>query len=133
MKYEELRKITAPGVVIFSFLALLLYLILVAIVDAVTALLVLKTAIPEAALKIGGVLGSGIGMITATATLTAVGRMKGIVASCIMAATVVIVKICGNMLLDMGGYFTWNGFAGIIFAIVFALIGGVLGSAAKRG
>ncbi len=133
MKYEELRKITAHGVVIFSFFALLLYVIIVAVVDGITALLVLKTALPESVLKIGGVLGSGIAMIVSTALLTALGRVKGILAAGIMSVTVIAVKICGNMLLELGGYFTWNGFAGILFTVVFALIGAVVGTASKRG
>lgn len=132
MKYEESQKITALGVVIFSFLTLLICFALLGLVDALTALLVLKTALPESVLKIGSVLGSGIGMIISTAMLTAKGRVKGIIAAGIMAGAVVLIKILGNMLLDLGGYFTWNGFAGILFTVVFALIGGVLGSALKR-
>ncbi len=131
MKYEESQKITALGVVIFSFIALLGCLAVIAAVDGLTAILVLKTALPEGALKIGSVLGSGIGIILSTALLTAKGRMKGIVSAGIIAGCVLLLKILGNTLLNMGGYFTWNGFVGALFTVVFALIGGVLGAALK--
>lgn len=132
MKYEESQKITALGVVIFSFLALIACFVLISLIDALAALLVLKTSLPESVLKIGSVLGSGIGIITSTAMLTAKGRIKGIIAAAIVAVSVILIKILGNILLSLGGYFTWNGFAGILFTVVFALIGGVLGSALKR-
>lgn len=132
MKYEETKKITALGVVIFSFIALLICFALIAIVDALTALLVLKTALPESFLKIGSVLGNGIGMIVATALLTMKGRMKGIISAGIMSGGVLLIKILGNSLMNMGGYFTWNGFVGALFVIVFALLGAVLGSSLKR-
>ncbi len=132
MKYEETQKITALGVVIFSFIALLLCLIIVAAVDSLTALLVLKTPLPEHILKVGSVLGSGFGLILSTALLTAKGRMKGIVASAIMAAFIVAIKIIGNTVMGMGGYFTWMGFAGILFTIVFSFVGGILGTVLKK-
>ena len=47
MKYEEPQKITALGVVIFSFISLLLGLALIALVDVLSAFLVLKTSLPE--------------------------------------------------------------------------------------
>lgn len=132
MKYEESKKITALGVVIFSFIAILLCLVVISMVGGLTALLVLKTSLPESVLKIGNVFGSGIGIILSTALLTSKGRMKGIVSAGIIAGGIILIKIIGNGLLNLGGYFTWNGFVGILFAIVFALIGGVLGAAMKR-
>ncbi|PWM38603.1 MAG: hypothetical protein DBX52_06720 [Clostridiales bacterium] len=132
MKYEEPQKITALGVVIFSFISLLLGLALIALVDVLSAFLVLKTSLPESFLKVGSVLGCGIGLITATAFLTARGKVKGIVAAGILSACLIIIKILGNAALKLGGYFTWNGFIGILFVVVFCLIGGVLGSSLKK-
>ncbi len=132
MKFEETKKITALGVVIFSFIALLICLVLMMSVYGLTALLVLKTALPETALKIGGVLGSGIGIIASTAFLTKKGRVKGIVSAGIMSGCILLFKILGNAALDMGGYFNWYGFIGSLFTIVFAFIGAVVGSALKR-
>ncbi len=133
MKYEETQKITALGVVIFSFLSLLLCLIIIVAVDLMTAFLVLKTQLPEHILKVGSVLGSGFGLIISTTLLTAKGRVKGIVASAVMAAFVIAIKIIGNSIMNLGGYFTWMGFAGILFTIVFSFVGGVLGTVIKKG
>ncbi len=133
MKYEETKKITALGVVIFSFLSLLICLMIILAIDAVTAFLVLKTALPEGFLKIGSVLGNVLGVITSTAFLTAKGKVKGIVSAGIISALIVILKFIGNLMMNLGGYFTLPGFAGILIIIVFSLMGGVLGSTLKRG
>lgn len=133
MKYEETQKITALGVVIFSFLSLMLCAGIILTVDAITALLVLKTALPEGILKVGSVLGNGLGVIASTTFLTTKGRVKGIVSAGIVSGVLVAIKIVGNTLMKLGGYFTPMGFAGIMIVIVFSLIGGVLGTAIKRG
>ncbi len=131
MKYDEPQKITALGVVIFSFLSLLICFGIIALIDILAAFLVLKTPLPESVLKIGNVLGCGAGIITSTAMLTVKGRMKGILSAGIIAACIIMIKIIGNNLMELNGYFNWNGFAGIIFTVVFALIGGVLGASLK--
>ena len=131
MKYEMSQKITALGVVIFSFLSLLICFGIIALIDILAAFLVLKTPLPESVLKIGNVLGCGAGIITSTAMLTVKGRMKGILSAGIIAACIIMIKIIGNNLMELNGYFNWNGFAGIIFTVVFALIGGVLGASLK--
>lgn len=133
MKYEETQKITALGVVIFSFVALLLCFLIITVMDCLVAFLVLKTSLPEGFLKIGSVIGGGLGVIIATTLLTAKGRMKGIVAAGIMAACVILVKIIGNSLMGLGNYLSINGIIGIVFTMVFAFVGGVLGSVLKRG
>ncbi|MBQ8894163.1 MAG: hypothetical protein IJ043_07115 [Clostridia bacterium] len=131
MKYQESKKITALGVVIFSFVALLICFAIVLLVDMIFALIVLKTAIPEGFLKVGNVIGSGLGIIASTAMLTAKSGIKGIWASAIMALCIAAIKVLGNLTLALGGYLNVNGLIGMIFVCVFALIGGVLGSALK--
>ncbi len=132
MKYEESKKITALGVVIFSFIALLLCFALLAAFDAITALIVLKTSAPESLLKVGNVLGSGVGLIVSTAFLTIKAKMKGILSAGIMGGAVIVIKILGNLALEMGGYFTWNGVIGIVFTLVFVLVGGALGGVMRK-
>ncbi|MBQ7936259.1 MAG: hypothetical protein IJ333_07955, partial [Clostridia bacterium] len=114
MKYEESQKITALGVVIFSFFAMLLALAIAAAFGGLSALLVLKTNLPESFLKVGSVLGSGLGLVVATAFLTAAGKVKGIIAAAIMAVAMILIKVLGNALMDMGGFFTPNGLVGIV-------------------
>ncbi len=132
MKKDDMKKITALGVVIFSFIGIGICFAAIVLVDAITALLVLKTSLPESALKIGSVVGSGIGLIASTAFVTLKGRMRGIVATAIMAGIIIAVKILGNGMMNLGGYFNFTGLIGILFAVIFALIGGVLGTALKR-
>lgn len=132
MKYEESKKITALGVVIFSFIALLLCFALLAAFDAITALIVLKTSAPESLLKVGNVLGSGVGLIVSTAFLTIKAKMKGILSAGIMGGAVIVIKILGNLALEMGGYFTWSGVIGIVFTLVFVLVGGALGGVMRK-
>lgn len=131
MKHEETQKITALGVVIFSFVAILLCVIIIAVIDCIAALLVLKTSMPEGFLKIASVIAGGCGVITATAFLTAKGRVKGIISAGIMAASLVLIKALGSSLLNFGNYLTISGVIGIAFTIVFAFVGGVVGSALK--
>jgi hypothetical protein len=131
MKYEETKKITALGVVIFSFAAILLCMIIIVAIDCIAALLVLKTSMPEGFLKIASVIAGGCGVITATAFLTAKGRVKGIISAGIMAASLVLIKVLGSSLLNFGNYLTFSGVIGIAFTIVFAFVGGVVGSALK--
>ena len=133
MKYDETQKITALGVVIFSFLSLGICLLIVLAINVLTALLVLKTSLPEGALKVGSVLGSGIGVIASTAFMTAKGRVKGIVSAGIISTIIVLVKVIGNSIMNLGGFFTLAGFAGILIVIIFSLIGAVLGTTLKRG
>lgn len=132
MKNIELRKITAPGVVIFSFAALVLNLMIAGLIYAVTAYVVLETAIPESILKVGSILGGGVGLVVSTALLTALARIKGIVSSAIMSASVICIKIIGNMVLELGGYLSLNGLVGILFAVVFSFVGAMVGTAFKR-
>lgn len=131
MKYEETKKITALGVVIFSFAAILLCMIIIVAIDCLAALLVLKTSIPESFLKISSVIATGCGIVTATTILTAKGRLKGIVSAGIMAMSLVLIKVFGNALLNLGNYLTLSGVIGIACTIVFAFVGGVVGSALK--
>ncbi len=132
MNKESTKKITALGVVIFSFVSILIYTLIVFGMDSLTVLLVLKTKLSEDFLKIGSVIASGIGLITSTAFLTVQTKLKGIYASATMFGTVFLIKIIGNGLMKFGGYFTLSGFIGILFLIVFALVGGILGSLFKK-
>ena len=117
---------------IFSFIALLLCFALLAAFDAITALIVLKTSAPESLLKVGNVLGSGVGLIVSTAFLTIKAKMKGILSAGIMGGAVIVIKILGNLALEMGGYFTWSGVIGIVFTLVFVLVGGALGGVMRK-
>ncbi len=132
MKYDDTKKITALGVVIFSFVSLAVAFAIILGLDALTALLVLKTALPESFLQIGSVIGNGAGVIIGCAFLTKKGKIKGIYASLIMFFMMALVKIIGNALLGFGGYFTFEGVIGLLFTAVFALVGGVVGSAIKK-
>ncbi len=131
-KYDENQKITALGVVIFSFVSVLIGAIVLLLVDSITALLVLKTALPEKALQFGNIAGSGVGIIVAAAILTAKGKMKGIVSSAIIAGATIVIKLAGNHLMNLDGYFSLNGLIGILFILIFSIIGGVIGSNFKR-
>ena len=99
MKNIELRKITAHGVVIFSFCTLILCLVITAMIYVITAYIVLKTSIPESFLKVGGIIGGGMGLVVSTALLTAFARIKGILSAAIMSSLIIAIKIIGNMLL----------------------------------
>lgn len=133
MKYEDPQKITALGVVVFSFISLAMGLVLILLVNLLADLLVLKTNLPESFLTVGNVVGCGVGLITATAFLAARGRVKGIVASGILAGCFILLKVLGNMVMHLGGYGNLRGLAGIMFVIVFCLVGGVVGSMLKKG
>ena len=132
MNKEFTKKITALGVVIFSFFAISIYLLITLGIDSLAVLLVLKTKLSDDFLKIGSVIASGVGMITATSLLTVQTKLKGIYAAAIMLGMAFIVKIIGNVSMNLGGYFTLNGFIDILFLIVFALAGGILGSLFKK-
>lgn len=132
MNKESTKKITALGVVIFSFICILVYITIVLSIDCLAVLLVLKTNLSEDFLKIGSVIASGIALIVSTGLLTVQTKLKGIYASTIMFGAVFMIKVIGNGILKFGGYFTFNGFIGIIFLIVFALAGGILGSLLKN-
>lgn len=132
MNKESTKKITALGVVIFSFVSILIYALIVFCIDSLAVLLVLKTQLSENFLKIGSVVASGVGLITSTGLMTVQTKLKGIYAAAIMFGMVFIIKIIGNASLNFGGYFTLNGFIGILFLIVFALAGGTLGSLFKK-
>ncbi|MBQ4052255.1 MAG: hypothetical protein IJD09_01215 [Clostridia bacterium] len=132
MKKNDAKKITTLGVVIFSFLAVLITVALVALFGAISALLVLKTDLPESVMRIGCVMGSGIGVVLGTAIMTAIGRVRGIISSGIVFSLLVLLKTVGKPLLGLGGFFTLNGFLGIVFLAVFALAGGVVGGIARK-
>ena len=132
MKYEETKKITALGVVIFSFIGIFMCLAIVVVLDMIAALLVAKTALPEGFLKIVGVLASGAGLIVSTVFITVKGKVKGIVSAGIISAGIILIKVIGNALLDMQGYFNLSGLIGMVLVIVFSLVGGILGSMLKR-
>ena len=132
MNKESTKKITALGVVIFSFVCILVYITMVLCIDSIAVLLVLKTNLSEDFLKIASVIASGIGLIVSTGLLTVQTKLKGIYASAIMFATVFMMKVIGNGMMKFGGYFTINGLIGIIFLIVFALVGGIIGSMLKN-
>lgn len=132
MNKESTKKITALGVVIFSFICILVYVTIVLSIDSLAVLLVLKTNLSEDFLKIGSVIASGIALIVSTVLLTVQTKLKGIYASAMMFGAVFMIKVIGNGIMKFGGYFTLNGFIGIIFLIVFALAGGILGSLLKN-
>ncbi len=132
MKNNDAKKITALGVVIFSFIGIMMCLAIIAILDAGVALLVSKTALPEGFLKIGGVIASGIGLIVSTAFITIKGQLKGIVSAGVLSIGIILVKIVGNSLLDMPGYFNLNGLIGMILVVVFSFVGGIVGSMLKQ-
>lgn len=132
MKKEDAKKITTLGVVIFSFAAIALCFVTVLIVDMITALLVLKTSVPESALLIGSVIGNGLGIVLATIFLTLTSRLKGIVSAALIGTSVVAVKVVGNIILGMGGYLSWRGMIGVLFIAVFSLTGGAVGAALKK-
>jgi hypothetical protein len=93
---------------------------------------VARTPLPEEVLKIANVINSCVGIITGTAIMTAVGKIKGILSAVIMTLGILIIKILGNALMNIGGYFGMNGFIGLCLLAVFAFAGGVLGTALKR-
>ena len=93
-----------------------------ALIYAITAYIVLKTSIPESFLKVGGIIGGGMGLVVSTALLTAFARIKGILSAAIMSSLIIAIKIIGNMLLGFGGYLSLNGLIGILFVIVFLKI-----------
>ncbi len=132
MKNNSSQKITTLGVVIFSFLALLIYVLLGILVACGFSLLILKTSLPESALLVGCVLGSGAGLVAATAFLTSVGKMKGIISAAVMFGVAFLMKLIGNPIMNMGGYLTMNGIVGILFMMVFSLVGGVVGTMIKK-
>ncbi len=132
MKNDNSKKITALGVVIFSFLAIAIMIAVTAIFGALSAILVLKTELPESVLKIGNVLGAGLGAIASAAFLTAAGKVKGIVATAIIFFAEVMIKCLGNIWMGLGGYFTMNGLIGILFVLLFSFVGGVIGGMVKK-
>ena len=132
MKNNSIKKITALGVVIFSFIALLIYFAILMGVDALSVALVLKTALPESFIKVGSVVGSGVGLIISTSFLVKKTELKGIIAAAIMAAVILLIKIIGNASMNLGGYFSLSGLIGFGFVLLFALVGGVVGGALKK-
>ena len=132
MKYENTQKITTLGVVIFSFAAIIMAMLIAVLFGGLSALLVLKTSLPESFLKVGSVVGGGLGLLCASAFLTAAGKVKGILASGIIALLTILIKVIGNSLMNLGGYFSVNGLIGILFIIVFSFAGGVIGSMIKK-
>jgi len=132
MKKENSKKITTLGVVIFSFVALGICMATILIVDILIALLVLKTSLPESALPVGSVIGSSLGTIIGAYFLAHKSAMKGIYAAAISGGSIIAVKIAGNALMGMGGYLNWSGMIGILFVVVFALIGGAFGALSKH-
>ena len=132
MKYEEPLKITALSVVIFSFISLLLGTAIYLMIDAIAALLVLNTNLEESSLKIGSVLASGVAILISSIFLTLKTKIKGIYAATIISSIVILIKIIGNASMDLGGYFSLNGLIGILFTILFSIIGGVIGANLKQ-
>ena len=131
MKYEESQKITALGVVIFSFISVVIALLIQLVFDVFTALLVLKTSVPESMINLGSVIGTGVGLIVSTAFLTAYGRIKGIFAAIILSVVTIFIKILGNVMMGYGGYFNLKGLIGIVFVLAFSLIGAAAGAKLK--
>lgn len=132
MKYEEPLKITALSVVIFSFISLLLGTAIYLMIDAIAALLVLNTNLEESSLKIGSVLASGVAILISSIFLTLKTKIKGIYAATIISSIVILIKIIGNASMDLGGYFSLNGLIGILFTILFSIIGGMIGANLKQ-
>ncbi|MBQ7096164.1 MAG: hypothetical protein IJN80_06945 [Clostridia bacterium] len=132
MKYEDSQKITALGVVIFSFIALLIGTASILAIASLTALLVQHTNLPESLLKIGSVIGGGVGLLISSAFMTVKTKIKGIFSALIVAVVAVAIKLIGNHTMDLGGYFTVNGLIGILFTIIFSLAGGVVGASIKK-
>ncbi len=133
MNRDNGTKTTILGVVIFSAVGLLVTLLIAGILGGISALLVLKTPLPEGFIKVGCVIGAGIGTVVGTAFLTAVARLRGIVGAGIIWGMVLCVKVLGNCVMHLGGYFTLNGLIGIVFLAFFAVCGGVIGAMLKRG
>ncbi len=132
MKYDDSQKITALGVVIFSFIAILLGAASMLLIAALTSLLVQHTNLPESVLKIGSVIGGGVGLLISSAFMTVKTKIKGIFSALIVAIVAVAVKVIGNHSLDLGGYLTLNGLIGILFTIIFSLAGGMVGASIKK-
>ncbi len=132
MKNESTKKITTLSVVIFSFASVLLYFLIWCILSVITDFLVLKTNLPESFLKIGSVVAGGAGMIISAAFLVSKISIKGIYGTAIMFALTIVIKVIGNMLLGLGGYFNLTGLIGMMFMLIFAMIGGTLGGMLKK-
>lgn len=133
MKKNNSKKITTQGVVIFSFIGLVLYALIVMAFGCLGTFILLKSNLFESLLKVMAVISSGVGLLVSTAFITVVGKMKGIVAAAIMGGGVFIIKLIGNLALSMGGYWNLNGLIGMFFIAAFALAGGLIGTAIKRG
>lgn len=132
MKYEDSQKITALGVVIFSFIAFLLGALSMLTITSLTALLVQHTNLSESFLRIGSVIGGGVGLLVSSAFMTAKTKIKGIFSALIVVAVAVAIKLIGNHLMGLGGYLTMNGFIGILFTVIFSLAGGMVGASIKK-
>lgn len=129
---NDQQKITALSVVIFSFISIALGACLLLLIDAISILLVLKTSLSENVLLIGSVVGSGFGIIAASAFLTLKAKIKGIFASIIIAGSVILIKVAGKIIFNLNGYVSLNTIVGIIFVVIFALIGSIIGARLKR-
>lgn len=132
MKQNDTKKITALGVVIFSFFGIVICMAILLLFDFIFALLVAKTTIPEGFLKVANVVASAIALIASTAFITAKGRVKGIVSAGVISAGIILIKIIGNAAMDMGGYLDLNGLVGAVLTVIFSIVGGVLGSMLKQ-
>ena len=132
MKYEEPQKITALGVVIFSFIAIISAILIAAAFGMLSSFLVLKTNLSENFLKAGSVIGGSLGFVFASAFLTKAGKIKGIISAIIIAVSMILIKIAGNAVMNLGGYFSLNGMIGMLFILIFSFVGSVLGTAIKK-
>ena len=132
MKYEEPQKITALGVVIFSFIAIISAILIAAAFGMLSSFLVLKTNLSENFLKAGSVIGGSLGLVFASAFLTKAGKIKGIISAIIIAVSMILIKIAGNAVMNLGGYFSLNGMIGMLFILIFSFVGSVLGTAIKK-
>ena len=132
MKKDNSKKITTLGVVIFSFISIGICFLAMLIVGLISIVLVLKTSLPEETLMIGSVIGSGIGTVSASYFLAIKGRIKGIYSALIITAALIFLKFIGRMLPGIDGTIGWSNIVGILFVIVFSLVGGAIGSLRKR-
>ena len=132
MKNMESKKITALGVVIFSFISILAGLLIVVLLGTITSVLIVKTNVPEGFMKIGNVIGSCLGVLVSSWLLTRLAQLRGIISALILSGAFIIIKSIGNEVMHLGGYFSLSGLVSIVFIILFACAGSILGSMGKR-
>ncbi len=132
MKNESSGKITTLSVVIFSFVAVILYFLVWCLLSTITDFMVLKTNLPESILKIGSVIAGGAAMIFSASFLVLKSSIKGIYGALMMFSIITLIKVMGNAFMGLNGYFNLNGSIGMLFTLIFAMIGGTLGGMIKK-